>query len=118
MRRMGATQDDLDQAREAMLVEARAHIEAHRITDYEVWEENWPCWEFFRRLETQWDHVPGFSRSRRKGLNYAGVRSHAWIAGVPRKQLAGWWPDIQEMEIAVLLADEAKRAAQQQRQEG
>lgn len=111
-----------------MLQEAQAHIAAHAQQDTEIWDENWACWMFFESLATQWTYISEMNgvaglavaiatRVRRAGLNYPGVKAHAWCSGISRKQVAAWWPDIQSMELAVLVVDRDRRQAQAQQQE-
>lgn len=77
----------------------------------EVWEENWPSWLFFLKVQTQWIWTSGMAVVR-MGLNYPAVESTLRMAGIPRRQWPALLDDLQVIEVAVLDGETKARAEQ------
>ena len=101
----GFSEDDLAPVREAIAkAEAAANARHTKvIEDFEVWADNWPTWEAFRRVETQWLYAG--LHGQRTGLNYPGVEVALGLPRVRRRRAAALFEDITLIEHAVLAAD-------------
>lgn len=62
--------------------------------DVEVWPCNWPAFQLFSRMRTQWRAGPGGAI----GLDYNCLRDVADFLGIKKKQLAEIFPDLQVLE--------------------
>lgn len=69
---------------------------AHEVV--EVWPENWPAWDLFVGLQTQWRIAPGGFT----GLDYTVLNRELDDLELPRDERAQMKRDIQTMEYAAL----------------
>lgn len=78
-----------------------------------LWPENLATWRTFMELQSQWR----VGASGASGLDYAGVRAHLCLAGVPPREQRAMWPGLQACEAAVLQVWEEERRRQREEQE-
>lgn len=79
-------------ATEEQIVAALGPEEKH----FEVWPENWPAWEAFLAVQTQW--ASGFNGFT--GLDYSRVRAGLRAAGI--RVTKDLWQKLQYIELCVL----------------
>lgn len=68
--------------------------------DYYVWDVNWPTFNVFHALGTQW-RVGGMGSAT--GLDYSVIPSTASMLGYKKKDLKAMFPDLQVMENEALI---------------
>lgn len=64
--------------------------------EFQVWPENWPVWELYRRVATQWR----YSWSGPTGLDYSAVYPLIDRLNLSRKDWDLMLHDLQAVEVA------------------
>lgn len=108
LRAFGMPDEEITRLQAEHAEAAQAAIELHTL---DVYADNWDSWEFFLEVQTQWVYAPSEWGAQRRGLNYSGVESGARLAGRPSRKWPALFADLRVMELAVLRAEEEKRAS-------
>lgn len=108
MARMGATPEQVRQAREQA---ERAAGTAGSGEDFEVWPENWESWMFFLSVQSQWAYVSNGMEAVRVCLPANRLESEMNMRQVPRRRRVALLDDLRTVERAVLVADRELRRA-------
>jgi hypothetical protein len=93
MRAFGATEDQIEQARQ--------HAEPATEDMCEVWEENWPSFLIFEGLATQWKITAGMGGALWTGLDYQATETLIRMR-IPEADRIKVFGDVQVMERAAL----------------
>lgn len=104
---MGAPPDVIEQARNA------AERARPRAKPPAIWGDNAKAWEFFLRLEFQWNYVSGLT-TRRAGIPFERVLACFELYRVPPRRRSALLEDLTMMVRAVLKVDDelaAKKAS-------
>lgn len=69
------------------------------VEDVQVWDINWPTFELFYNLSTQWRTGMGGA----SGLDYSVIPTVASMLGIKKKKLKEMFPDLRVMENEALV---------------